>query len=527
MDLCDIFSCNLRLFYLTRGHNITEEHRLHDGGLPCLPVQLTYSMNKRKRWLLPDIIEQRIRERTPNCNKNETKKNKQSYDIDDELKIVMIESEAIRYKSRCLRYGNSHIEPQFIERNGHPFNSDTLTKWLDFNIRSNRNRRRRAHRRQHEDNDDRVNQPNFGIQQRPGFLPSEVTYNFVYPRRCVSSGNNKGGKTTLNYWKLGNYIDFYGGNGENDSRNRRRMQKLECSRLSQILDDCQSIELSLANTNNMNEDDISFDESRMCIQTGDNLLTNSMIILVDLAVPTNEFPIDCFFPDAHANYQSSCSSDIVYDRKAHKFYEPLPTPILSKPTSTNEILLCSLSCVNESYFLSTMQQTAKYTSQGNISPAMFIQQTPSSPFIAIYAYQRVSHSIDVTLKFTESCPAITVDKQMHTLDAIIELVSNRMHMYENTPKKTPIMTKSGNVDDLRGSLPLPRELTQTMVLVRPHSTDKYTALREQSIMHTIDEHDPSKAWFTIDYDNCDTLECAVCCETLPMTGAYQLLPCMC
>ena len=63
-------------------------------------MNLTFSLNKKKRWLLPDILEQRILQ----CKSDE-----KVYDpiIDERLKIVMYENENVRHDSTCIRYANS------------------------------------------------------------------------------------------------------------------------------------------------------------------------------------------------------------------------------------------------------------------------------------------------------------------------------------------------------------------------------------------------------------------------------------
>ena len=52
--------CDRNTYLFLSGHNLEDIHRLDDGGLRYTMQNLSYSLNKRKRWLLPEIIEQRI-----------------------------------------------------------------------------------------------------------------------------------------------------------------------------------------------------------------------------------------------------------------------------------------------------------------------------------------------------------------------------------------------------------------------------------------------------------------------------------
>lgn len=164
MQVFSSITQSFRYFFFS-GHSLDDEHRLNDGNLRYGTRNLTYSLNKKKRWLLPDIIEQRICEHTPNSASPTGKNGDQMSIIDERLKIVMYENENTRHRSNCIRYANSQTEPHILHKNGRRFNSDTLTKWMDFNTRE----RWTSHHR--NPNTDRVNQPNFGIQQRPGFFP--------------------------------------------------------------------------------------------------------------------------------------------------------------------------------------------------------------------------------------------------------------------------------------------------------------------------------------------------------------------
>ena len=172
-------------------------------------------MNKKKRWLLPDIIEQRICEHNPQSN-NEV------FNIDERLKIVMYENVNSSHRSSCIRYGNSQTEPHIIHKNGSRFNSESLTKWMDFNTRERWTRR---HRKQRED---RVNQPNFGFEQRPGFFPSEVTYQFLYPQSLPAGETHRHGKTSLAYASKQSKYDWEGRHFKDTIQHRRKVRRYEC-----------------------------------------------------------------------------------------------------------------------------------------------------------------------------------------------------------------------------------------------------------------------------------------------------------
>jgi len=134
----------------------------------------------------------------------------------------MYENEDIRHTSTCIRYANSQTEPHVLHKNGGRFNSTTLTKWMDFNTRERWTRRHRNR------NNTRVNQPNFGIQQRPGFFPSEVTYEFLYPKRLSSSESHTNGKTSLFYSGNLKGYDWYGRHGKDTNKNRRKIRRTDC-----------------------------------------------------------------------------------------------------------------------------------------------------------------------------------------------------------------------------------------------------------------------------------------------------------
>ena len=136
----------------------------------------------------------------------------------------MYTKENINYTSNCVRYANSQIEPHVIHKNGARFNPETLTKWINFDTRSHW----RVDHRRRNDNEDRINQPNFGIQRRPGFFPSEVTYEFLYPKRLAESESHRNGKVSLSYYK-GLQDDYYEGRHHKDTtKHRRKVRRNDC-----------------------------------------------------------------------------------------------------------------------------------------------------------------------------------------------------------------------------------------------------------------------------------------------------------
>jgi hypothetical protein len=136
----------------------------------------------------------------------------------------MYENENTRHRANCLRYGNSQTEPHFLDNNGHRFNSETLTRWMNFDTRE---RPRRRHRNNSDNNG--INQPNFGFQQRPGFFPSEVTYEFIYPKTLPSTENHQSGKTSLNYTSSPHEDYWRGKNRRDTNKNRRKVRRFECA----------------------------------------------------------------------------------------------------------------------------------------------------------------------------------------------------------------------------------------------------------------------------------------------------------
>ncbi|UJR14052.1 hypothetical protein I4U23_001049 [Adineta vaga] len=496
------------------GHQIQNIHQLNDGGLHHIMPNLKYSLNKRKRWLLPDIIEQRILETNP-LNKTATSI------IDERLKIVMYENENIRHTSNCIRYANSQAVPQIIYKNGRRFNSNTLSSWIDFNTRERWGRRRR-HRR--SDRTDRVNQPNFGITQRPGFFPSEVTYKFSYPKRLPESAKCKTGKSTLFYKDTEHlHQELRRGYGSDITKHRRRMQKQDCKNYDPY-----------KYTYSFDEED--FDDNEMIMLASNQLDENEKWSIVfedsdEQYTGSIDFPIDYFIPIPCKSPRRSNDTfiDEINDSKAHKYFEPPPTPPSPSPSKekssiANETLLCSMSCLNESDFLTQMQQSTKNISQANLSPAIFLQRTSSSSFSVIYTYDRTSSTINVTVKYTDVCPKILFDQKTITLAELTELVSRKLDEYSIEIDKKSISNNSQiHVDDLRGSLPLPMHILRRMLLVQPHSTDKQKALQNEHI--NTNQKQTTIQWFDTLHNEYDMLECSICCDVLTANDACQLLPC--
>jgi hypothetical protein len=86
--------------------------------------------------------------------------------------------------------------------------------------------------------------------------------------------------------------------------------------------------------------------------------------------------------------------------------------------------------------------------------------------------------------------------------------------------------KSGriDVDALRGSLPMPINISQNMLLVKPHSIDRQRALEKENLIPN--QQTQGEQWFDTTKTQYEMLECSICCEILTSNDAYQLLPCM-
>jgi hypothetical protein len=134
----------------------------------------------------------------------------------------MYENENTRQSSSCFRYANNQTEPRVLHKNGRRFNSTALTRWINFDTHERRNTH---HRNGYSD---RVNQPNFGIQQRPGFFPSEVTYEFLYPKRLPSSATHKSGKSALLFSCDSYGIDRDERKTRDTNKHRRKIRRHDC-----------------------------------------------------------------------------------------------------------------------------------------------------------------------------------------------------------------------------------------------------------------------------------------------------------
>lgn len=524
--------CDTPLRFSFSGHNLDESHRLNDGGLRHTVRNLQYSLNKKKRWLLPDIIEERILERVPSAQASKTSKSDETFSIDDRLKIVMYENENIHHDSTCIRYANSQTEPRVLYKDGRRFNSTTLTKWMEFD------QRHRWRARQRDNDTDRVNQPNFGFQQRAGFFPSEVTYEFVYPKRLPDSATRRPGKSAIWYTKDPHETVLRVSSDTNKNRRSKRRQTYAAYKHENDLpleEDLMEEESTIIVTAEiLDENDkwsIVFDDAgRLSLAAISAILIR--IILDEELSASLEFPIDCFIPTL---VPSACTTDAIHqpepmpDRKARKYFEPpAPSPTSgssSKPSIVDEQLLYEISCGNESDFLTLMQQPALNISQANLSPATFVQRTSSSQFSVVYTYCRASSTVKVTTKYTGVCPALKFDKSTVTLETFVPLVSQMLDASSGGSDNKRKAARDYKVDDLRGSLPVSTNIQQRMLLVQPSSTDRETALHNERIL--VDKNSSTGQWFDTTSNECEMLECAVCCDVLTANDAHQLLPCTC
>jgi hypothetical protein len=137
----------------------------------------------------------------------------------------MYVNENTRHSSNCVRYANSQTEPHILHKNGRTFNSETLTKWMEFNTREPRTSQLRKNR------NNRINQPNFGIQQRPGFFPSEVTYEFLYPKPIPSKESHRTGKISLTYTQSPDKYSWHGRHFKDTNQHRRKIRRTDCAKL--------------------------------------------------------------------------------------------------------------------------------------------------------------------------------------------------------------------------------------------------------------------------------------------------------
>lgn len=266
------------------------------------------------------------------------------------------------------------------------------------------------------------------------------------------------------------------------------------------------------------------DELIKCIYPNcllDEHVTSSAGFLIDYFVPSPP----TFKSPHHSNEDLS---DVTIDRKANKHFEPPPSATsaeqTTKPVPTNEHLLCTIPCANESSFISIMQQSNKKISQANLSPAIFLQRTTTSSFSALYTFDPISSSVRVTLKYTNPPAHISLDQNSITLNELIELISQRLEEEEvSTLKIESVQTNRRDVNDLRGSLPVPLTISQLMLLVKPNSTDKQNALKCENLV----DNTPNQIeqWFDTSKNQYEMFECSICCEALTSDDVYQLLPC--
>lgn len=445
----------------------------------------------------------------------------------------MYENENIHHKSTCIRYANSQTEPHVLYKNGRRFNSTTLTKWMDFNTRERWN--------SHHQND-RVNQPNFGFRQRPGFFPSEVTYEFLYPKRLSSSESHKYGKTSLAYTSNPDKFDYSGRHHKDTNKHRRKIRRFECLKFDlqdQVYDfegeDLDTNEYIVTSADIIDEDEkwsVVYEELGKTYQLIPSNNNSILINLDDQFISSVDFPIDYFMNLPSSNYKSpSCFdddlSDIPIDHKAYKFFEsPVSesTEKIEKSARITERLLCSIPYANESDFLSVMQQSTMKISQANLIPAIFLQRTSTSPFSVIYTYSRESSMINVTIKFTDSSPNIVINRNEITLEKLIQLISDKLDENKINSKNQLIQMSRLDVDALRGSLPLPLSISGKMLLVTPKSTDKQTAIENENLVN--ENKTQQEQWFDTTKTSSELIDCSICCESLTSTDAYQILPCM-
>jgi len=220
-------------------------------------------------------------------------------------------------------------------------------------------------------------------------------------------------------------------------------------------------------------------------------------------------------------------SDIIIDHKAHKHFEPPPSTLnktIEKPSIINENLLCSIPYENEFDFLLLMQQSTMKISQANLSPPIFLQRTSTSSFSVIYTYCRQSSMINVTIKFTDLSENRIVNENKITLEKLIEFISEKLNEDQIKEKTKSIQRFRIDVDALRGSLPLPISISQKMLLVKPNSTDKQTALKNENLIN--ENKNQYEQWFDTTKIQYQIFDCSICCEALTPNDIYQLLPCM-
>lgn len=217
-----------------------------------------------------------------------------------------------------------------------------------------------------------------------------------------------------------------------------------------------------------------------------------------------------------------------YDHKAFKFYEPKISEVISsRKTPTYERILCSIPCAEEIDFLTAMQQYDKHLSQANLSPSTFVQRTYSSKFSAIYQYSRSSSAIQVILKTSD---AYTLNMDLNIMDVNLSGLVNRIHVLLNNALNEEIESNSNFkifnfCEDLRGSLPLPPFIATKLLIVRPNSTQKETAIIREGLLENIESVNKYDLPYPMIERTESDFECSICCEALADLKAFHILPC--
>jgi hypothetical protein len=168
-----------------------------------------------------------------------------------------------------------------------------------------------------------------------------------------------------------------------------------------------------------------------------------------------------------------------------------------------------------------MQQSNMKISQANLSPPVFLQRTSKSSFSIIYTYSQTSSMVNATIKFANLLPNISFNQNQIILKEFIEIISKKFDDYQMEIENESTKNSRVDVDALRGSLPVPIHISQNMLLVKPHSTDKQTALNLIP-----NQQNQEEQWFDTTKNQYEMFECSICCEVLTSNDAYQLLPCM-
>jgi hypothetical protein len=105
---------------------LAREHDLGDGDLAFGTL---YTLNKQKRWLLPNLIKKRICEYDPVRN-DILEKGDQLSTVNDKLMIHMSEHERVPFSANCILYANSQMDPHVFQNIGHCFDAGSLIAWI-------------------------------------------------------------------------------------------------------------------------------------------------------------------------------------------------------------------------------------------------------------------------------------------------------------------------------------------------------------------------------------------------------------